>query len=231
VIDPWNDKPSNGTYERWQTKGTGLKLTIQNALTDDWYPFFQTAVDDWNLAPALILGTVNATKADPSCTSIRGMLKVCNSDYGPTGWLGINESLLQNNFIFSSVSKMNEHYLAQASQALRQFTMCHEIGHGFGLPHRDENFNNPDLGSCLDYTTRPQNNMHPNQADFDHLADLYLSSSRQRILEPVESISWPLFSMHGSYKHGRLLRKSKQSEVWETVISDQVRIRNNVLLA
>ncbi len=33
--------------------------------------------------------------------------------------------------------------------------MCQEIGHDFGLDHQDENFNNPNLGTCMDYTNDP----------------------------------------------------------------------------
>ena len=50
---------------------------------------------------------------------------------------------------------------------------CHEIGHGFGLPHTDENFNNPDLGNCMDYTSRPQNNLHPDASNFARLRSMY----------------------------------------------------------
>lgn len=134
INDPWNNKAGNGTslgdYEIWPNKGNGLKLTIQNALTTQWYPFLKQAVIDWDAAPALTLTVVNATKPDPTCSQIRGILKVCNSDYGDTGWLGINDSVLQSNVIYSSTSRMNEYYLNKSSNALRQYVMCHEIGHG-----------------------------------------------------------------------------------------------------
>lgn len=51
--------------------------------------------------------------------------------------------------------------------------MCHEIGHGFGLPHTDENFHNADLGNCLDYTNRPKNNLHPDESNYKRLQSLY----------------------------------------------------------
>ena len=52
-------------------------------------------------------------------------------------------------------------------------TMCHELGHGFGLPHTDENFHNKDLGNCLDYTVNPENNLHPGAINLDRLRDMY----------------------------------------------------------
>ena len=43
--------------------------------------------------------------------------------------------------------------------AIVYYHRCHELGHAWGLPHRDEIVGNPDLGTCLDYTIKPQNNM------------------------------------------------------------------------
>ncbi|MDP9440692.1 MAG: SH3 domain-containing protein, partial [Actinomycetota bacterium] len=57
-----------------------------------------------------------------------------------------------------------------------QFVMCQEIGHTFGLGHVNEAFNDPNTGSCMDYTSNPlgpPNNLHPNGHDFDQLASIY----------------------------------------------------------
>jgi hypothetical protein len=58
--------------------------------------------------------------------------------------------------------------------------MCQEIAHDFGLNHQDENFNNTNLGSCMDYTNDPDgggaygpSNEHPNSHDFEQLALIY----------------------------------------------------------
>jgi hypothetical protein len=48
-----------------------------------------------------------------------------------------------------------------------------QVGHGFGLPHTDENFNNADLGNCLDYTNRPSNNLRPGAYNCDRLKTMY----------------------------------------------------------
>lgn len=51
--------------------------------------------------------------------------------------------------------------------------MCQEVGHTLGLGHQDENFSNPPLGSCMDYTGDPTPNQRPNMADYYTLLDLY----------------------------------------------------------
>ena len=51
--------------------------------------------------------------------------------------------------------------------------MCQEVGHTLGLDHQDENFDNPNLGTCMDYTNDPSTNQHPNQHDYDQLELIY----------------------------------------------------------
>ena len=68
---------------------------------------------------------------------------------------------------------MNDYYLEGTNEAQRMFTMCHELGHGLGLGHSDENFHNADLGNCMDYTNSPQNNLHPDEYNFLILEELY----------------------------------------------------------
>ena len=64
--------------------------------------------------------------------------------------------------------------------------MCQEVGHTFGLDHQDENFANPNLGTCMDYTSDPDgppSNGHPNQHDHDQLVQIYTHTDRFNTLE------------------------------------------------
>jgi len=171
----WGDVWEEGDPTPWRLSGnkrTGLELQVLNACTEDWDIYLETAVNDWNESPSLDL-TVVRVDIDRKCYSIRGKLKVCNDDYGVTSWVGVNEVIIENGFIIASTARMNENYMAKASAAKRQYTMCHEIGHGLGLPHTDENFFNADLGNCLDYTNNPEKNKQPDQMNFNTLIGMY----------------------------------------------------------
>ena len=147
--DPF-DGTSPNDANRWQNQGKGLRLEVLNALDDRWHINFEIAIDDWDSGdPDALSLFVTSVGIEPACRDVKGKLKVCNGDYGETKWRGINQVIIQNGFIISSVAKLNEFYLNGADEAQRQYTMCHEIGHGFGLPHTDENFFNADLGNCM----------------------------------------------------------------------------------
>ena len=112
-----------------QPNNGGLHLTLKNALDDTWQSAFDLAVADWQESDALKLST-ERVEVDHTCKKVDGVMVVCNANFGATGWVGINENSIMGNVIVSSVAKMNEYYLLNANDAHRQFTMCHEIGHG-----------------------------------------------------------------------------------------------------
>jgi hypothetical protein len=168
--------------EQYVWKGTtgegGLTLNIINALDTQWYTYFDTAVSDWdNGTPdALTLTSEVASAPDPDCTTVEGVLKMCNNDYGATDWMGINEVLNYGNEIAGSTGMMNDHYFGTSAfgdSDKRQYTMCHEMGHGFGLPHTDTAMWNRNTGNCLDYTNRPKSNMRPGQINYERLVNVY----------------------------------------------------------
>lgn len=180
--DLWNQDPFVGDNStnvwRGHTSGSGgLSLQLLNALDESWQTEYVEAFDDWNnWCDVKVLSLTNEdVEVDNKCTHVDGVMKVCNGNYGDTGWLGINEIIKTQGrgIIQSSIAKMNEHYLLNADFDERLYTMCHELGHGYGLPHTDENFNNKDLGDCLDYTNTPKNNLRPGIANCNRLLGMY----------------------------------------------------------
>ena len=130
---------SDNSTSVWPTSGEGgLTLEIINALDDTWQTEFNTAITDWDSGePDALTLKVTRAAVDYNCTVIDGVQKVCSANFDETGWLGINVivTAVSTGSIISSIAKMNEYYLRNAKYDERQYTMCHEIGHGFGLPH------------------------------------------------------------------------------------------------
>lgn len=173
--NPYGDKPYD--FSLWDTERrcNGLDLHVINNLEEKWQPFFERSIEDWDNGDPDVL-TFNVRKPvwhDPGCEPRNGVLKVCSGDYGETDWIGVNHAVIHSNFILSSVAIMNDFHLDAMSDAAKQNTMCHEIGHGLGLGHWDEDFYNRDLGNCMDYTKKPENNQAPDRSNFLFLEQMY----------------------------------------------------------
>jgi hypothetical protein len=82
-----DEDPMNGVMYPWENSDgqTGLELTLINALDSSWHTYFETAVSQWDNAPAnldsLTLQTVER-QPEFECEPVLGYLKVCNGDYG-----------------------------------------------------------------------------------------------------------------------------------------------------
>ena len=150
-----DEDPFDGEVYQWNdayVSGSGLSLTIVDALEEKYHKSFEISVNDWNMgSPDVLNLRTSTTFPDSECNNpSAGTIKVCNGDYGDTGWKGQNSVLLRGNKIYASVSLMNDYYLDRSTPEDRLHIMCHELGHGFGLPHTDEMFWNFDQGNCMD---------------------------------------------------------------------------------
>ncbi len=155
-----------------------------NLNTTNWDGALSIASTDWNdsvLRNEVALGT-NNTNCDPTS----GQVEVCNGEYGQIGWLGIASIWVtrgRSGHIVQGVVKVNDTYFNMAqydSQAWRDYVICQEVGHTFGLGHQDEDFYNANLGTCMDYTSDPDgtlvgqsDNRRPNQHDYDMMTEIY----------------------------------------------------------
>ena len=135
------------------------------------------ASSDWSQSTVLDT-TIVAGSANPkNCRPTAGRVEVCNSTYGNNGWLGIASiSVTGGTHITQGTVKLNDTYFNTATyntSAWRNLVTCQEVGHTFGLAHQDENFNNANLGTCMDYTNDPSTNQDPNKHDYDELVTIY----------------------------------------------------------
>ena len=192
--DPFAGVPQNSTA-KWANGGSGgLSLKIVNYCQDQWEDEFNQAVSNWdNGSPDALTLTTEKMDYDAVCDYEDGIMKVCNNDYGETGWKGLNEYLFDgSDTILTSRAKMNEYYMNGIEGSERLYVMCHEIGHGFGLAHTDESFSNANLGNCLDYTNRfDDDQILPGQVNYERLAEKYGTVNGRNLGEPGEETEMP----------------------------------------
>ena len=167
-----------GSYH-WARTSNPFALKTGDNVSGAWDTYLDEAISDWSASSVLDLTKVAGGTNPKNCRPTAGRIEVCNSKYGNNGWLGIAQIWASGDHITQAVSKLNDTYFARAqynTPAWRRLVMCQEIAHDFGLDHQDEAFDNPNLGSCMDYTSDPDgppSNEHPNQHDYDQLVTIY----------------------------------------------------------
>lgn len=174
-----------------------LSLKINTSVSSSWDAYVGTAIQDWDnpvtdqankTGPDILTLTRNPVTVDPrKCNPITGQSLVCNYAYGRRGWLGVATVWLDgSDHITKATTKLNDSYYGSGSVydtfAWRSIVACQEIGHDFGLDHQDTNFNNANLGTCMDYTNDPSgtagtngtlSNERPDYHDYEELGIIY----------------------------------------------------------
>jgi len=172
----------------------GAKIEIINALDPKYDPYFFKAASAWQSAnrlrkPDAIKFVISRTPKECEY-GVKGKVIMCNGDYGPSGYVGVEITNTIRDEIVKSRIKLNDHYLSNTDPTYVQYVTCHEMGHSLGLAHLDEDFNNLPLGSCLDYTRDIHDSQMPNEMDYDELVrmyGMYVEPPPQPISSPVDS--------------------------------------------
>lgn len=160
----------------WARTANPFTLQLGRNVDANWTNILTTTAQDWTKSTVLDLTIVNGGAKPRNCRPTAGRVEVCNSAYGSTGWLGVAQVWASGTHITQGTVKLNDSYFNTStynSTAWRNLVSCQEVGHTLGLDHQDENFSNPNLGTCMDYTNDPSTNQHPNQHDYDELITIY----------------------------------------------------------
>lgn len=165
-----------GSYH-WGRTANPFTLKLGDNVTSAWDSYLSTTSSDWSrstvLDTTIVAGQAGNAKR---CAATTGRVEVCNALYGNNGWLGVAQIWISGSHITQGIVKVNDTYYNTATYntpAWRNLVMCQEVGHTLGLDHQDEDFGNPNLGTCMDYTNNPDSNQHPNQHDYDQLEAIY----------------------------------------------------------
>ncbi|MDP3880604.1 MAG: hypothetical protein Q8Q32_00260 [bacterium] len=164
-----------GNYH-WARTANPFTLQLGDSVSGVWDDHLATASSDWSASSALDTSITTGNSKGKNCRAADGKVEVCNAGYGNTGWLGIAQIWVSGDHIAKGLVKMNDTYFDNApynSSEWRNVVMCQEIGHTLGLGHVDENFDNPDQNTCMDYSSNPTPNQHPNEHDYEILEAIY----------------------------------------------------------
>ena len=160
----------------WARTANPFTLKLADNLSSSWDPYLVTTSSDWSQSSVLDTTIVPGSQSARRCRPTSGRVEVCNYRYGNNGWLGLAQIWVSGLHITQGVTKVNDTYFNTSkynTPAWKNLVMCQEVGHTLGLDHQDENFYNSPLGTCMDYTSDPTPNQHPNQHDYEQLELIY----------------------------------------------------------
>jgi hypothetical protein len=214
-----------GNYH-WARTSNPFTLKTGDNVDSKWDAYLDEAIDDWNVSVELDLAKVAGGTRPRNCKATAGRIEVCNSRYGQTGWLGIASIWVNGSHITQGTTKLNDTYFNSApydTPAWRRLVTCQEIAHDFGLAHQDENFSNPNLGSCMDYTNAPSgggsygpSNEHPNAHDYEQISTIYAHTDSTTTIGAVTSpapAAMNNIDLDGPGQWGTLVSQSRNGRV------------------
>jgi hypothetical protein len=164
----------------WARTSNPFTLKLGDNVDASWNAILATTSSDWSKSTVLDTTIVPGATKPRTCKATTGQDEVCNARYGRTGWLGVAQIWVDGSkHILKGTVKLNDTYFDTPqydTTAWRNLVSCQEVGHTLGLDHQDTNFNNTNLGTCMDYTSNPlgpPDNEHPNKHDYDELVTIY----------------------------------------------------------
>jgi len=146
---------------------------VTNTAYSNWEGALAGASVDWTASSVLDSPVTPGQAGNPKrCAAKDKRIEVCNSTYGPNGWLGLASIWTSGSHIVRATAKMNDTYFNSASYnyTAERHVMCQEVGHGYGLGHQDES--GADLNTCMDYANA-LDNPSPNAHDYAQLETIY----------------------------------------------------------
>jgi hypothetical protein len=173
------------TYH-WAKTSAQIAPPVVMNISAPWTDYAARVMTDWNASGVIESPwSFGAISTKRKCSSTTGKIEVCNLKYGQNGWLGIAGISLSGGHIVKGYTKLNDTYYASSTYntpAWRRMVFCQEVGHDYGLGHVNENFNDANTGSCMDYTNDPSgtkgtngtlSNEYPNSHDYQELNTIY----------------------------------------------------------
>jgi hypothetical protein len=219
-----------GKYH-WARTSNPFALQLDDNVSSTWDSYLITTSGNWSLSSVLDTTIIQGT-SNPTCTPTIGRVEVCNAAYGTNGWLGLAQIWVgRRSHITAGTTKVNDTYFNTATYntpAWRNLVMCQEVGHTFGLDHQDETFNNPNLGTCMDYTNDPDggaggasatdpSNEQPNQHDYDQLATIYTHTDKPTVSSTSAASTLPPAANQGNLNSraewGRKIHESPNGQL------------------
>lgn len=168
----------NGSGKYWPFHKTPVTVTFGDNVSSQWAGYLKYAAKRWNrsdvVRPKIQRGRTNPAQ----CSKRDDTVQVCNDTYGTgEGWLGLTTLYFHGDKIYAATIKINDSFFRQGSYndpVAKRHTMCHEMGHAFGLSHVNTRSCMNDSAQAIFHNAKPINK------DFKTLKKIYSKKNRKK---------------------------------------------------
>lgn len=171
--------PTAGANHSWQNfhwarSSNPVVLPVIDNVTGVWDGLLPPVAAEWG-ASSVIDTTLRSGSTSLLqrlvCAPTAGAIKVCNANYGPTGWFGIAQVWANGSHVYQATTKVNDFYFTGSfgNNTARRHVLCQEIGHDVGLDHVN-------TASCMNDNNATLSNpayLSPNAHDYQQLEAIY----------------------------------------------------------
>jgi hypothetical protein len=169
----------------WPRTGPELTVPIVNNSGPAWQDAINTAVTNWNQSSVIESPLLPQENAAAACPLREGRIIICDNNWTTKeakGYYVKIQWFTSQGVVGKATIKLNQRSSLAETPLQKKRIVCLALGTVYGLDLQDFDFDNPDLEdgqgrtSCMDFSSTPDDNIQPNDHDYEQLEEIYADS-------------------------------------------------------
>jgi hypothetical protein len=183
VAVPGNAAADDGFYvpSRWLRTTPQLPMQVNDNTVVEWKKPLEAAVNAWNRSDSIDSPLLRGFADSEKCSGVSGTIQICSTALGRNGWMGVARIVVAGEHVAYGVAKLNDSYFEDGAvdeAQRRQWILCRQLGHIYGLTLRPRDGADQPPSSCMQQAARGVWATAPDDTDMQTVASQYAELDR-----------------------------------------------------